>query len=253
MATIAVGDIHGNLAALDDLLAQLRSEVRSGDVVVFLGDYIDRGPDSRGCVDAILAFRDESVADVVCLLGNHEDWMLRTRADYSRHSWLLGMQPFETIRSYSADAEPVLRAAMREAGLRMYLDRCELPYGVFFDAMPGRHRAFFSSLVLCFESADCICCHAGLDPAVAVLGEQTPETLVWSKANFQGHYRGALPVLYGHWNNADVDAAGWPHPRIIGNTIGLDTSRHGVLTAIRLPDRRVFQSARFPVAAPQCG
>jgi predicted phosphodiesterase len=51
LATIAIGDIHGNLSALNDVLAQLRSEATSDDTVVFLGDYIDRGPDSRGCVD----------------------------------------------------------------------------------------------------------------------------------------------------------------------------------------------------------
>ena len=76
MATFAVGDIHGNLSALRDVLDQIRGEVRRRDTVVFLGDYIDRGPDSKGCIDAILKFRDESVATVVGLLGNHEDWLL---------------------------------------------------------------------------------------------------------------------------------------------------------------------------------
>ena len=46
---------------------------------MFLGDYIDRGHDSRGCIDAILAFRRESPAEVTCLRGNHEDWLLRRR------------------------------------------------------------------------------------------------------------------------------------------------------------------------------
>ena len=56
MATIAVGDIHGYLGPLRDLLARLRAEVTQDDTVVFLGDYIDRGPDSKGCIDAIRAF-----------------------------------------------------------------------------------------------------------------------------------------------------------------------------------------------------
>jgi serine/threonine protein phosphatase 1 len=51
MATIAVGDIHGNVVALDDLLACLRAGIEEDDTVVFLGDYIDRGPDAKGCVD----------------------------------------------------------------------------------------------------------------------------------------------------------------------------------------------------------
>ena len=102
MASIAIGDIHGNLAALLDLLGQLRHEVGEEDVVVFLGDYIDRGHDSRGCIDAILAFRRESPAGVTCLRGNHEDWLLRTQQDYACHSWLLGMEGLDTVRSYLA-------------------------------------------------------------------------------------------------------------------------------------------------------
>src|SRR3989442_11777396 len=103
MATIAIGDIHGHAAALGDLLGQLRSEVGPDDTVVFLGDYVDRGPDTRACIDAILQFRDDVRSDIVCLCGNHEDWMLRTLRDPRRHSWLMGMEALDTIRSYSVD------------------------------------------------------------------------------------------------------------------------------------------------------
>ena len=246
MATVAVGDIHGNLAALLDLLGQLREEVEKEDVVVFLGDYIDRGSDSRGCVDAILTFRDESRAEVVCLRGNHEDWLLQTQADYTRHSWLLGMEALDTVRSYSPDAERRLLEAVGEAGLRLHLGRCALPYEVFFDAVPPTHRAFFTQLAVSFQNDDCICTHAGLDPRVTSLAEQTLESLVWGHAAFPADYRGEATVVYGHWGNADVDAHGWPVPAVDGNTIGIDTIAHGVLTAIRLPDRKVFQSARHP-------
>jgi hypothetical protein len=51
-------------------------------------------------------------------------------------------------------------------------------------------------------------------------------------------------VIYGHFNNAVLDAAGWPHPRITQHALGIDTISHGVLTAVRLPDRKVFQSHR---------
>ncbi len=64
MATIAVGDIHGNRPALNDILDQIRGEVSGGDTIVFLGDYIDRGPDTRGCVDTILALQREVKAEI---------------------------------------------------------------------------------------------------------------------------------------------------------------------------------------------
>src|SRR5688572_4757575 len=102
MATIAVGDVHGNLLALNDLLGLLRAQITNEDTVVFLGDYIDRGPDTKGCIDAILEFQQEA-GEVVCLRGNHEDWLLRTLRDFRRHSWLMGMEAFDTIRSYSPE------------------------------------------------------------------------------------------------------------------------------------------------------
>jgi serine/threonine protein phosphatase 1 len=248
LATVAIGDIHGNLPALADLLAKLRDSIGAGDTVVFLGDYIDRGPDSRACVDAILDFRHESRAKVVCLQGNHEDWLLRTQADYSKHSWLIGMEALDTVRSYSAEAERTLREAIAEAGLKLFEGKCALPYEAFFDAMPASHREFFAQLTLCVETEDCICSHAGVDPQVASLSQQPPQTLIWGHRSFPDDYAGTTPIVYGHWNNAVLGDKGWPAPRIVGNTIGIDTISHGVLTAIRMPDRRVFQSARHSVS-----
>lgn len=245
MATIAVGDIHGNLQCLRDLLHKLEPELTTRDVVVFLVDYIDRGRDSRGCVDAILSFRDTAVATVVTLRGNHEDWLLRTAGEYSRHSWLIGMDAFETIRSYSPEAEAAIRAAIGEAGPQLFLGNRTLPYGVFFDAMLVAHRAFFETLAPYFQGPDCICTHAGLNPHVKRLADQSLQPIIWGHDAFPAPYDGEVPVVYGHWNNGVIDARGWPGPHIVGNTIGIDTIAHGVLTAIRQPERYIFQSDRF--------
>jgi serine/threonine protein phosphatase 1 len=247
MATIAVGDIHGNRPALDEILDQIRREVGEGDTVVFLGDYIDRGPDTRGCVDAILRFRREVKAEVICLLGNHEDWLLRTLRDYSRHSWLLGMEALDTIRSYSDDAARVLRESASNAGADLYLGRCALPYDAFFDCVPADHMRFFEGLRLCHQSADCVCAHGGLDPRVARVQEQAREALIWGAGGFPNGYNGVEIVVYGHRDNAALNADGWPAPALLGRTIGVDTISHGVLTAVRLPDQQVFQSARHDV------
>src|SRR5215813_4099902 len=101
MATIAIGDIHGNLPALDDLLNRISKEVGAEDTVVFLGDYVDRGPDSKGCIERIIAFQSDVKANVVALLGNHEQWLLQTYRDYTRHSWIIGMEAFVFIQTAS--------------------------------------------------------------------------------------------------------------------------------------------------------
>ena len=164
MSTIAIGDIHGHRDALVDLLDRLAGFASDDDTVVFLGDYIDRGPHSRECIDAILAFRGSVSANVVCLCGNHEDWMLQTMRDHRRHSWITGMEAFDTIRSYSADAEHALREAIASAGLAFFLRKPPLPYESFFECLPPEHLAFFRNLQTFHRTADCVCVHGGLDP-----------------------------------------------------------------------------------------
>ncbi|MFI5248125.1 MAG: metallophosphoesterase family protein [Nitrospirales bacterium] len=244
MATVAIGDIHGNLEALDDLLGRITPEVDIQDTVVFLGDYIDRGPNVKGCIDRILEFRSTTSAQVVTLLGNHEDWFLRTMRDPTRHSWLLGMEAFETIASYSTTAARDLRAAAEEAGLKLVTERIELPYRIFLELLPPSHVAFFEGLVLYHQTADTICVHGGLDPCIDSLGEQPREALLWGTDDFVEKYQGKDFVVYGHWGNAFVNSAGWPEPRIRNRTIGVDTIFHGVLSAIRMPDCKIIQSRR---------
>jgi diadenosine tetraphosphatase ApaH/serine/threonine PP2A family protein phosphatase len=75
--------------------------------------------------------------------------------------------------------------------------------------------------------------------------DQSAQALLWGAGSFPEGYGGAETVVYGHWNNAVLTEAGWPAPAFAGRTIGIDTISHGVLTAVRLPDQRVFQSARY--------
>jgi serine/threonine protein phosphatase 1 len=133
MATFAIGDIHRNIRALDDLLAHISPEVDAADTVVFLGDYIDRGPDSRGCVERILDFRQTAKARVITLLGNHEQWLLQTYRNHTRHSGILSMQGFTTIQSYSREAAAKLDEEFAALGPRIVLERVSIPCQIFFD------------------------------------------------------------------------------------------------------------------------
>jgi serine/threonine protein phosphatase 1 len=249
MASIAIGDIHGNVAALDDLLAQLEPTLTSQDTIVFLGDYIDRGTHSSQVVDRILHLRHESKATVVALKGNHEHWLLKTMADYTKHSWLLATEAYSTIRSYSAAAADALHAAAltidRDA---LYGGLAPLPYDRFFDALPPAHVSFFRELLLFHQTADGTFVHAGVDVEIQSLEKQSPFALLMGTFTFPDRYAGPSVVVYGHHDNADV-RNGWPHPRVAPWTIGIDTISHGVLTAVRLPDRTIYQSAKYPLSA----
>ena len=245
MATFAIGDIHGNEATLADLLGQLEPLIRPEDTVVFVGDYIDRGPCSKQCIERILAFEQTCPATVVALLGNHEYSLLETLHDFTTHSWLIAMDAWPTIASYSKSAAQILRQEAEKAGGRLFTEEYRLPYELFFDAVPAAHLTFFRALKAYCRTPDGLCVHAGIDPRDGAIERQSEKMLVWGTYRFHEQYHGSETIVYGHYSNAIVDENAWPKPVVRDNSIGIDTIKYGVLTAIQLPDRRVFQSARY--------
>ena len=242
MSVIAVGDIHGQSIALRGLLTQIVPELRPSDTLVFLGDYIDRGPDSKGCIEEILQLRSEAPFKVVTLMGNHEQWMLRSLGNPTKHGWLISMDALPTIASYSEEVALLMAKMVEEHGARLFTLRLPLPYGAFFDAMPREHLQFFENLEAFHAEPGIICAHAGVD-LQGSLNSAELDCYVWGVNGFPEEYSGADSVIYGHHNNAILENAGRIRPRIGENkTFGIDTIAHGVLTAIRLPEGDLFQS-----------
>src|SRR5438552_2824746 len=102
MRILAVGDIHGCSWAFDNLLAMI--DPRPDDRIITLGDYVDRGPDSRGVLDRLLRLR--ATHDLIALRGNHEQMMLEARlGGYDEAIWL-GYGGRETLASYSTKETP---------------------------------------------------------------------------------------------------------------------------------------------------
>jgi serine/threonine protein phosphatase 1 len=243
VSTFAIGDIHGLATALERVLTQIRSRVEPGDTVVFLGDYIDRGPDSKACIDQVIDFARQVPAPVVTLLGNHEQWLLRTRRDFTDHSWLLGMEGLTTVASYSPSAAKALRAAKQAAGLALYTSRVALPYDVFFDTIPESHLRFFDALATRHRAPDAFCSHGGCNPAAGPLDAQSEDDLVWGNRAFIKSFNGPDFVVYGHWANATVGEDGMCSPARTQFSLGIDTSSHGIVTAVQLPEVQIFQAA----------
>lgn len=221
----AVGDIHGEVELLDDLLARIAP--RDGDRLVFLGDYVDRGADSRGVVDRLLALRER----VPCtfLLGNHESMFL----DF------LGCRG---ERYFGGDA------FLANGG-----DRTLASYG-WFDALrtgrpfelPPGHRQFFEGCSLWHQEGGYLFVHAGLAESTLKSGDvqyalrrSRPEDLLWNRSTGDLPHRLGVTVVYGHTPRQDFQVR-WNEPW----SIGIDTGAvyGGPLTAIRLPDETVIQS-----------
>lgn len=245
MSTIAVGDVHGNLDALLDLLDRLLPTMRQEDTLVFLGDLIDRGPDSRGVIEQLVNLRDQASFETVFLLGNHELWMLDSLRDATKHHWALSCSAFATIASYGPEVAEDLRRRFGEAGPRLFEETIAMPYEQFFERLPSAHLALFKGMRHFHQSPDVTCVHGGVRLDGTPPSEDDGGSLVWGHPDFPEEYRGDANVVYGHHDDAIEDPNGCLQPRVLnGRTFGIDTISHGVLTAMRFPELKVFQSAR---------
>jgi calcineurin-like phosphoesterase family protein len=220
----AVGDIHGRADLLAAILRQIEGDARrSGTLdqrtLVFLGDYVDRGPDSRAVVERLLGGLPEGFATHF-LKGNHEAILLDFLDDAWRlEHWLVnGGEP--TMRSYGVDTERLSRSAARPETWRM----------AFAEALPETHLRFFKSLKLSVSFGDYLFVHAGVRPGVPLAAQQEAD-LIWIRAPFLNYAEpfGKI-VVHGHTPGNE--------PVTRSNRIGIDTGAcfTNRLTALKLKD-----------------
>ncbi len=225
----AIGDIHGRADLLAEMLAMLEAraeaEVRAGGppIVVFLGDYVDRGPNSKTVIDLLLKGRPFGY-ERRYLKGNHEQSMLGFLNEPMQHrAWLL-QGGAETLLSYGVQPPPPVGAQEHDwIGVAQHLRAC----------MPAGHYEFLERLERYVELGDYAFVHAGIDAGRA-LEEQTDEDLLWARAAFIASKRPfSHRVVHGH---TPVD-----EPYADSRRIAIDTGAYasGALTAARFEGDQV--------------
>ena len=201
---LAFGDIHGCRSALQALLAQVA--LRETDQLVFLGDYIDRGPDSAGVIDELLALQARFPHSVF-LRGNHEQMLIDVLAGENLTTFLFNGGD-KTIASYEA--------------------RGGWP-------PPRKHRRFLESLPAIYRAEGFVFVHAGLRPGTP-LADQDPDDLLWIRQEFldSSDDWGEI-VVFGHTPREE--------PLLTAARIGLDTGcvYGGRLTCCDVLTRRCWQ------------
>ncbi|QUD90836.1 serine/threonine protein phosphatase [Phenylobacterium montanum] len=230
----AVGDIHGRLDLLQRLLTAISADAvqthsNERPLVVFLGDYIDRGAESRGVIDQILTLRRQGRFEVRCLKGNHEQALLQFLEDPGFGPAWVGHGGGPTLMSYGI-APPQMRSD--EEGW-------EATRLAFRAALPPHHLAFFETLELSLVVGDYLFVHAGVRPGVP-LTDQAEQDLLWIRGDFLNDPGGfEKMIVHGH---TPVD-----RPYIGRSRIAVDTGAYatGLLSAARLVGReRDFLEAR---------
>jgi serine/threonine protein phosphatase 1 len=219
----AIGDVHGQLRQLKSAVERIRGDARrnttvgSRTIVIFLGDYVDRGEESAAVLDFLSTPLGEE-AEWIFLSGNHEAAMLAFLDDPVRNAAWLGFGGIETLASYGILA-PAAPASARS--LRACRD-------LLNEGLPPTHLAFLRSLRDRFVCGDYIFVHAGLRPGIP-LDRQNTEDLLWIREDFinKPMWHGKC-VVHGHTIVKEAEIEPW--------RIGIDTGAYagGPLTCLVL-------------------
>jgi serine/threonine protein phosphatase 1 len=206
----AVGDIHGSFDRLQALMEKIPIDF-ARDTLVFIGDYIDRGPASVEVVDYLIDLK-KRVPEIIFLKGNHEDMLEKYLDGTDRFTYLLngGQSTLDSYLSRNPQSE--------------------------LHPIPPEHMEFFRALRLYYETENYIFVHAGLRPKVP-LGAQEAEDLLWIRDKFiYSRYKFGKTVVFGH--------TPLEKPLVESNKIGIDTGAvyGNVLTCVQLPEIEFFSA-----------
>jgi serine/threonine protein phosphatase 1 len=204
----AIGDIHGCADELERLMKKIPIDY-GHDTLVFIGDYIDRGPHPYEVVDCLIDFKVRH-PNTVFLKGNHEEML---------ENYLQGTDRFTYLANGGQET------------LDSYLRRAKTSDAV---PIPSNHLGFFQSLALFYQTEDYIFVHAGLRPKVS-LEKQDPKDLLWIRDKFlSSKFNFGKRVIFGH--------TPFPEPLVEPNKIGIDTGAvyGNRLTCVQLPELLFF-------------
>ena len=227
-----VGDIHGRLDLLEDLLAKIHAELQhhpaAKTLLVFVGDLIDRGPSSAQVLERLRTYRRRGIRTEF-LLGNHEEVLLRILGGdaelITKWRWFGGS---ECLQSYGVEPEQLARVSDEEA------------LAIVRQAIPDEHVRFLEGFADSCRFGDYLFVHAGIRPGVA-LEEQSQADLRWIRQPFLSDDTDhGLMVVHGHTIAKEVEQRSY--------RIGIDTGayRTGVLTALAIEgaDRWLLDTRR---------
>ncbi len=230
VSVYAIGDVHGRLDVMDTLLAAIRLDTPAErrPILVMLGDYVDRGPASRGVLQRLTELEEDPGLETRFIRGNHEDTLLRFLEEPTLGPTWCGFGGAETLQSYGVvaplmnDDAPAWEAARQS----------------FAAALPPAHLRLLQALEPSVEYGDYFFTHAGVRPG-AELVDQDPYDLMWIREEFlRGSATFSKTIVHGHTPEEDAFVS--------DRRIGVDTGAYatGKLTAIVLEglERRLIRA-----------
>ena len=214
MRTLVIGDIHGCLQALDGVLNAVH--LQPDDVLITLGDYCDRGSDTRGVIDRLVEIAERR--QLIALIGNHEEMMLDAREDINAYQYWRLVGGDKTVMSYMGPSSPMDMS--------------------WVDRVPLRHWQFISEFCRDWhETQTHLFVHANLEPEKP-MAEQDPNVLRWRK------FHGALPHVSGKVMVCGHTAQHSGNPLNLGHALCIDTHVYasGWLTCLHVESGQFWQA-----------
>ena len=201
MNIFTVGDIHGCSKQLKSLLSKLlnNSEFNNQrDLLIFLGDYIDRGPNSREVIDQLINLNKQNIK-AVFLMGNHEQIIIDFLFDKINNlkQWLnLGAD--QTFKSYDIEVAEFIKDGFED-------DKIDKLRNVFLDKLSKEHAYFLKNLKLTYNLGDYLFIHAGINPEKS-LSEQNKMDFLWSRSDkfFDKNFEFEKVIVHGHTPEKEV-------------------------------------------------
>ena len=220
----AIGDIHGRADLLEALLKNIDASLEKfrikHAIEVYLGDYIDRGPNSREVIETLITRKSERA--MICLKGNHESYALQVLDDAAVLPEWKQFGGLNTLLSYE------VKLATRDVP-----QKDQDVAAAFRDAFPASHREFIQGLTPSFMLGDYFFAHAGVRPGIP-LNEQREQDLLWIREDFLLHEEDfGKVIVHGHTPVLEPD--------LRPNRINIDTGAYatGRLSCLVLQDDRI--------------
>ncbi|TGQ66086.1 serine/threonine protein phosphatase [Mesorhizobium sp. M00.F.Ca.ET.186.01.1.1] len=230
----AIGDVHGRLDLLTAMHRRIEAEIahdRPADWrVIHLGDYVDRGPDSKGVINFLIEARARDPRNLM-LAGNHDVGFLDFLKAPDAEGLFIRFGGIQTAHSYGV---PLSEGTWlgKEATLRK-------GHQALVEAVPPSHVDFLRKLTFRVTFGDFFFCHAGIRPDVA-LERQNPQDLIWIREAFHNH-PGLYPKIIVHGHTPV------PEAEVMANRVNVDTLawQSGMLSALVVDgrDKRILEMA----------
>ena len=201
MNIFSIGDIHGcskELISLQKKILNAKGFKKDNDLLIYIGDYIDRGPHSKTVIDQVIKLQKENIKSIF-LMGNHEEVMIDFLFNKINNlSYWLQLGADQTFKSYDIEITDFIKDGLED-------EKIEKLRNYFLNQLTEEHIFFLKNLKLSYTVGKYLFVHAGINPEKSIL-EQNKRDLLWSRSDefFDKNFKSEKIIIHGHTPQKEI-------------------------------------------------